>query len=264
MAVGAQGVGEDEGVGAVVLVAREAVAGAQRLDVAAGDDDDPQAGLEQGIDDRAVGSLDGHALDARQPADQLPQPGRGVLHLEAGGRPCPCSSMTHTACRALAQSMPAYRRIPSISCLLAVAAAWGHPRVTGRVRRSLTDRRSMARSPIAARHVPARRTPRNSCWPSSGERGLAVVRRSPGCIGGRRPPTRRWCTSESAKEPMKHLLAGSPAVRIRHGGTGHGGTGMDLARFRGCCGLSRRRAPTSPSGADVVAPGTYGDGVGLG
>ena len=36
-------------------------------------------------------------------------------------------------------------------------------------RRSLTDRRSLAHSPIAARHVPGRRVPRNSTWPSMGK-----------------------------------------------------------------------------------------------
>ena len=79
MAVGAQGVGQDERVGAVVLVARQAVAGAERLDVAGRDDHHPQAGLEQRVDDRAVRPLDGHPLDAPQAADQLPQAGRGVL-----------------------------------------------------------------------------------------------------------------------------------------------------------------------------------------
>jgi len=63
MPVGAQDVGEDVGVGAVVLVAGAAVAGAQSLDPAAGDDDDPQLGLEERVHERAVGSLDGHAHD---------------------------------------------------------------------------------------------------------------------------------------------------------------------------------------------------------
>ena len=63
MPVGPQDVGEDVGVGAVVLVAGAAVAGAQGLDPAAGDDDDPQLGLEERIDERPVGSLDGHAHD---------------------------------------------------------------------------------------------------------------------------------------------------------------------------------------------------------
>ena len=86
LAIGAQGVGEDVGIGAVVLVAGEAVAGPQRLDLAAGDDDHREAGPEQRLDHRAVGALDGHALDAVEPAHELPQPGVGVLDLEAGHR----------------------------------------------------------------------------------------------------------------------------------------------------------------------------------
>ena len=81
-------VGEQERVGAVVLVAREAVAAAQPLHVAAGDDDHRQVGLEQRVDDGAVRALDGDALDAvgAEPADELAQPGRRVPHLEARDR----------------------------------------------------------------------------------------------------------------------------------------------------------------------------------
>ena len=85
MPVGAQDVGEDVGVGAVVLVAGAAVAGAQGLDPAAGDDDDRQARVEEGVHERAVGPLDGHAHDlpgGESPREPL-QPGCGVLDLEA-------------------------------------------------------------------------------------------------------------------------------------------------------------------------------------
>jgi len=57
-AVGAQDVGEEVGVEAVVLVAGGAVADAQGADLARDDDEDGQPGLEQSRDDRAVTAFD--------------------------------------------------------------------------------------------------------------------------------------------------------------------------------------------------------------
>lgn len=80
-AVGAQHVGEQVGVEAVVLVAGGAVAGAQCGDLAGGDDEHGQAGLEQGRDDRAVTAFDRDTGDlvTVQQRDQLAQAGRGVI-----------------------------------------------------------------------------------------------------------------------------------------------------------------------------------------
>ena len=79
-AVGAQDVGEQVGVEAVVLVPGGAVAGAQGGDLSAGDDEHGQAGVEQGRHDRAVAAFDRDPADlvAVQHGDQLGQPGRGV------------------------------------------------------------------------------------------------------------------------------------------------------------------------------------------
>lgn len=55
--VGPQDVGEQVCIGAVVLVARRPVPGAQRLHVAAGDDEHREPRGDQGVDDRAVGPL---------------------------------------------------------------------------------------------------------------------------------------------------------------------------------------------------------------
>src|SRR5271170_3490119 len=57
-AVGAQGVGQDERVEPVVLVAGRAVPAAQVLDLVRADHHDGDPRAEQGIDDRPVGSLD--------------------------------------------------------------------------------------------------------------------------------------------------------------------------------------------------------------
>lgn len=79
-AVGAQHVGEEVGVEAVVLVPGGSVAAAQGSDLAAGDDEHGQAGVKQGGDDRAVAAFDRDPGDlvALEPGDQLGQPGCGV------------------------------------------------------------------------------------------------------------------------------------------------------------------------------------------
>ncbi len=85
--VGPQDVGEQVCVGPVVLVARGPVPGAERLHVAAGDDDDLEPGAEQGVDDRAVRALDRDPADAChcQPTTERPQARPAVLDLEPLG-----------------------------------------------------------------------------------------------------------------------------------------------------------------------------------
>jgi len=82
--VGAQGVGQDERVEPVVLVARRAVAATQMLDLLRADHHHREPGLEQPIDDLAVRALDRHLRhpDCSQPAHQLPQASRRVRHGE--------------------------------------------------------------------------------------------------------------------------------------------------------------------------------------
>ena len=58
-AVGAQGVGQHEGIEAVVLVAGRAVAAAQVLDLVGVDHDHGDSGVEQGVHHGAVGAFDG-------------------------------------------------------------------------------------------------------------------------------------------------------------------------------------------------------------
>ena len=228
MAVGAQSIGQDIRVRAIVLVARQAVPGAERLDVPARDDRDREARSQQRIDDRPVRSLDGHAIDVAEPPGQLPEPRGIVIHVEARRHRAPLVDDTHRVrrLRPVDAGEPAGDTIHA--CLLAVAAAWGHPSVKGRVRRSLTDRRSMARSPIAARHVPARRTPQNSVWPSNGERhwrwsgGHRVHQRlatRPGCRGPRAGPGRAdsetWPSMTATLWPPIQVSAPSRSTKMR-------------------------------------------------
>jgi hypothetical protein len=82
--VGAQCVGENEGVESVVFVAGRAVASAQVLDLVRADDHHCDAGLEQRLDDRSIGAFD---RDFRGPGadefdEQPTQTRRGVLNGE--------------------------------------------------------------------------------------------------------------------------------------------------------------------------------------
>ena len=80
--VGAEGVGEDERVESVILAARGAVAAAQILQLVRRDHHHGDPGLEQAIDDRAVGSLDRHFRHAAplEDGEQVAQPGGGMFH----------------------------------------------------------------------------------------------------------------------------------------------------------------------------------------
>lgn len=66
--------------------------------------------------------------------------------------------------------------IAAAGVTVAVGAAGGHPVVPGHDSRSLTDRRSIARSPVASPRVLGHRTPQNSCRTSKVKR----ARRWPG------------------------------------------------------------------------------------
>ena len=185
VSVGPQHVGEDERVPVIVLVAGRPIAGPERLHVAAGDDHDLEPGGEQGVDDRAVRALDRDPLDiglGQSPAER-PQSWLGVLDLEPLERGTVLVDDAHRVApgRPVDACVAGERIHP---CLLAGPLSLGAPSCSGRVRRSLTDRRSMARSPIAALHVPGRRTPRNSAWSSSDERGWRWSGVHQGCVLG--------------------------------------------------------------------------------
>jgi hypothetical protein len=66
--------------------------------------------------------------------------------------------------------------------LLAVSPLGWHPVVHGRISPSLTDRRSLALSPIASRHALRRRSSPHSSWRSSRERGWGWTDSHEGCV----------------------------------------------------------------------------------
>ena len=179
--VGAQAVGEHVGVGAVGLVARGAVALTQRLDRPGRHDHDLEAGIEQGVDDRAVGSFDRDApcTGALHASAQLAQPVGAVGDVELDDHPAVAVDDAHRVrVDGPVDTGVADGGIMHLS-LLAVTAVGKHPVVSGRVCRSLTDRRSGALSPIASRHVLGHRTSQNSSWRSSRKRRMAMARWDP-------------------------------------------------------------------------------------
>jgi len=166
--VGAEGVGEDEGVEAVVLVAGRTVAGAEVLELVGADDDDGQAILEERFDDRAVGTFDGDLVGAPlgEAADQVADAGGGVGHGEPLDHPAvgvddgdsvvvasPVHAGGAVAWPRCGKSV--LRRMLHVS-LLAASSSGEAPflRYRDAAAGSLTVRRSMALSPIDGRRVP--------------------------------------------------------------------------------------------------------------
>jgi hypothetical protein len=180
--VGAQGIGEDECVEAVVFVAGRSVAGPQVLDLAWGNHDHGVPGCQQGVDDWPVGPFNGDPGDvmALELVDEPADPGSvgwgqdATEDLSAAvddaqrvgvGRPVDPGHAGRGAGEGDAELA-----VMLHVCLLAGGAVGKHPVVPGRARRLLTDRRSVARSPVAAWHVLGHRTPLNSSWLSSSKR----------------------------------------------------------------------------------------------
>ena len=197
--VGAEGVGEDEGVEAVVLVAGRAVAGAEVLELVGADDDDGQAGLEESLDDRTVGPFDGDLVGGHlgEPADQVTDAGGGMGdgepldHLTAGvhdGGRVVVASPVH-ARRPVARPRGrkgVVRRMLHIS-LLAASSSGEAPsyRCRDAAAGPLTVRRSKALSPIDGRRVPGNhRGSQNSAWTSRRRASRAMARWHLGGIGG--------------------------------------------------------------------------------
>ena len=81
-AVGAQGIGEHEGIEAIVFVAGRTVASAQVLNLVGADDHDGQATVEQGVDHRSVWAFDSDLADTvlGEQTQQATQAGIAVLN----------------------------------------------------------------------------------------------------------------------------------------------------------------------------------------
>src|SRR6202011_979565 len=139
--------------------------------------------------DGPVGSLDADlpGTGAQQPGNHRLQPGGVMAHGE------PVEDLTFTAddtasvvvlgpVHPRADAHPGGSWVDTHSCLLAVASVGRHPVVPGHRCWSLTDRRSMARSPVASRGVLGRRAPQNSQWTLKVERAGRWPDGDQGCI----------------------------------------------------------------------------------
>ena len=146
------------------------------------------------VDDGPVAAFDrdtGHA-HAGQSSAQRPEVSGRVVDVEL----LDCSSRTIDHAHRVRVGGPvdageAFGAIIHV-CSLALSPVGVHPVVQRRVSRSLTDRRSLARSPIASRHVLGRRTSLFSGRPSDGKRPR------------RWPDGHQWCASSltAANTPM--------------------------------------------------------------
>lgn len=196
--VGAEGVGEDEGVEAIVLVAGRAVAGAEVLELVGTDDHDGQFGLEESLDDRTVGPFDGDLVRAYlgEPADQIADAGGGVGyeepldHLTAGiddRHRVVVASPIHAG-RPVARPdvrKGVLRRRLHVSLLAARPSgeapySWSRDAAAS----PLTVRRSKALSPIDGLRIPGNhRAPEYSCRTSRRRATKAMARWHLGGIG---------------------------------------------------------------------------------
>lgn len=181
MTVGAEAVRQHVGVAPVGLVAGRAVALAKGLDRPARDDHDLEAGVHERVDDRPVGSFDRDSCDPAEPTAEFNEPIGGVLDVELGDdATVGVDDADGVGVGGPVHPAVAGRGIMHVS-LLAVAAVGKHPVVHGRVCRSLTDRRSLALSPVASRHVLGRRSSQNSRWRSDRKRARRWTNGHQGC-----------------------------------------------------------------------------------
>ena len=184
MPVGAQTVGKQVSVGSVRLVACEPVALAQCPRRPARHNDHFQASLEKSVDDRSVRALEVDASGAVlvHPPAELTEPGRCVVDLEFVDEISLLVDDDHgVGVHRPVHTAEANGAILDVR-LVAVGPVGWHPVVHGRFSPSLTDRRSLALSPITSRHVLGRRSSLHSSWRSSRERGWRSTDSHQGCV----------------------------------------------------------------------------------
>ena len=184
--VGPQDVSEQVGVSPVILVAGGAVPGAERLHVSARDHEHGEPGAEQGVDDRAVGTFDRHPDDPRlqEPAGQRPQARVGVVDHEALDR----RALLVDHADRVGLGRPVDAGIPRAR-IHPVPPRWyqqpGGTLVSGTcpaVR--LLIGAHVARSPIAALHVPAPPDLAELSLAVQRRGSVAMIRRHQGCVLG--------------------------------------------------------------------------------
>ncbi len=179
MAVGAQDVGQDEGVAGVALGGDGAVAGSAGLDGIGMDRGDDEAGLDEGIDQEAGGPLDGDRDHARravllQARHEHRQPGPVVADLEpVEHHALGVDHADGVGAGAPIDADPDPHRL--------VSSVWRMIPIAGSPGGMLIDRRSgrqpTAHLPVARRGLPAAAAPQLSRGPSKGEQHWRSRRR---------------------------------------------------------------------------------------
>ena len=196
-AVGAQGIGQHEGVESVVFVAGRAVAASQVFELVGTDHHHRDLGGQQRVDQRAVGAFDGHLVDptAIEQAQQRPQSCSVVfdgasVDFASSGIDDRDRMITASPVDSAGHAVDGFRRQYRWGILhhslLAASPSGEAPklRCRGAAAGSLTVRRSEALSPVDGRHTPGnRRVPQNSSWTSQRPALVAITRRHLGCIG---------------------------------------------------------------------------------
>jgi hypothetical protein len=189
--VGAQCVSKDEGVEAVVLVARRAVAGAEVLQLVGTDDDDSQRGLEQDVDDWTVRPLNSDLDDPElaELANEVAQTSGRVSDSEslndlASGGDHRDRVVVPSPVHSGSPASPPGSSKGFVWCMLHVsllaASSSGeapYPWCRDAAAGSLTVRRSVALSPVDGPRIPGNhRSSRNSCWTSRRRASGAMAR----------------------------------------------------------------------------------------
>jgi hypothetical protein len=163
VAVGAQHISQQQGVGGIGLGPAGPIPAAQALDLPRGDYHHAQVGLQHGFHQRAVGAFDRHAGHP-EGAQTLAEPGKalaGVGNLEAGTE---LAGLVNHADR-MGLGRPVDTGVAQLGKLLHLAAPSCQDRGTagvGALGRLLIAWRSRLHIPRAGRSAPARREPQIS------------------------------------------------------------------------------------------------------
>ncbi len=196
--VGARQLGQDEGVEAVGLAAGRLIARPGRLQRVGVDRQDGEAGIQQPVDQQAVGALDRNPLDAQgpHPGDQRPDP--SLVVGEELARKLPARCVDHAKRVLLAGPVDPRRRL-----IHRVPPSFALPCAGREVPlRLLIVRRSGAPLPVAASGASGRREALVSRGPSARQARRALSRRRSASLFI--PPGSSTASLRSASQSQKN------------------------------------------------------------
>jgi len=222
--IGAQGIGEHEGIETIVFVAGRTVASAQVLDLVGADDHDGQATIEQGVDDRAIRAFDRDLADTMV-GEQLQQGAQSSVAVFDGVSVDLLTSSIHDGQGVVIASPvdPSGQSVGRLvgqenwgtlhDSLLAAEPSGEAPdfRCQNVTAASLTDRRSLAHSPVDGRHALGTAGPRKTHAGRQQRQASRAMTQQPPRVHRRSIQDHRhtgWCTSNPFEKitdtPMVH------------------------------------------------------------